>query len=374
MRCSKSACGRLLLAALLASGLAACAGGQKRAAAPTEWPLPPEPPRVRFVRAFSKEEDLGGGVLRSVSRAFVPASPDLVVTQPTGLALSPDEKTLYVSSNASSKVLRVDLEKGTMRRFASVEGKSPRGPFGVAVDAEGNVYVSDHVANWVWVYAPDGSFLRRFGEGHLERATGIAIDRRRQLVYVTAGASSRTTHHRVEVFSLQGEHLRTVGTRGHEAGQFNFPANLAVGRDGNLHVVDMLNFRVQIFDPEGRLVAMFGTLGSGRPGLFDKAKSVAFDSFGNLYVVDSQQANVQLFNPRFQPLMAFGGRARAPGFFSLPTAIAIDSRNRIYVADFGAGTVNEYQLINTSEADSYVPAAEPKGPAAPKTSEKPQGG
>jgi hypothetical protein len=116
-----------------------------------------------------------------------------------------------------------------------------------------------------------------------------------------------------------------------------------------------------VFDPEGRLVSMFGSIGSGEPGTFDKAKSVAFDSFGNIYVVDSQQAWVQIFNSKFQPLMAFGGRLTLPGYLSTPTAIAISSKNTIWVADFFAGHVNEYQLINTTAADSH-PVSETGSP------------
>jgi DNA-binding beta-propeller fold protein YncE len=360
----------LALACALSGAIAGCAGTQKVDEKPPEWPLPPDPPRIRFVRGFANEHELGGGAWGTLRRAFVPADPGLTIAQPTGLALTPDEKLLYVTSNAGGKTLVVDLANSRMRRFANEEGKRPRAPFGVAVDADGNVYISDHVGAEVWVYAPDGSFLRKFGDGKLDRATGIAIDRRRQVVYVTAGATSRTEHHRVEVFSLKGQHLRTIGTRGGDPGNFNVPANLAVSNDGRLWVVDMLNFRVQIFDPDGQLVGMFGSIGAGRPGTFDKAKSISFDAFGNIYVVDSHIACVQLFNTKFQPLMAFGGRGKEPGYFLMPTAIAIDSRNHIFVADFGAGRVNEYVLINTTAGDSLdgggaKGGGTPSGAAAP---------
>ena len=65
--------------------------------------------------------------------------------------------------------------------------------------------------------------------------------------------------------------------------------------------------------------------------------------------------------------MAFGGRARARGFMALPTAIAITSQNAIFVADFAGAAVHQYQLINTTAADSYgapQPAAASPAPAA----------
>ena len=53
--------------------------------------------------------------------------------------------------------------------------------------------------------------------------------------------------------------------------------------------------------------------------------------------------------------MAFAGRGQAPGLMLLPNAIVIDSKNTIYVADFAAGLVDVYQLINTSAQDSFAP-------------------
>jgi len=346
------------LAPLLALVAATGCATSKKSVDEVRWPLPPETARVKFVRAFSRESDMKTTAVRSAMRVFVPAGPDEIVAQPTGLALSPDERYLYVACASVGRVLRADLADGKLEVVAKTEGRRPASPFAVAVDGDGNLYVSDMAQNTVWVYAPGGDFLRKFATDKLEKPTGIAIDRRRQLLYAVTGVSVKSKQHRVEVFSLQGKHLRTIGTRGTGPGEFNFPTNLTVATDGRLFVVDMLNFRVQVFDPEGQVVGMFGTIGAGQPGTLDKAKSVALDAFGNVYVVDSQQGWVQIFNPKFQSLMAFGGRARLAGYMQLPTAITISSKNNIYVADFAAGVVNEYLLVNTSAADSFAPEPE----------------
>lgn len=348
-----------LAAALLAA--AGCATTRAPKDLPS-WPPAPEKARIRFVRSFATEDDLSKGAWRSFVRAVIPPSPSAVVKQPTGLALSPDEKVLYIACSSAGTVLRADLAAGKLTVVGDEKGHRPARPFGVAVDGEGNLFVSDSSQNVVVVYGPDGKFLRTIASDRLDKPTGIAIDRRRQLLYAVSGVHVKSESHRVEVFSLAGNHLRTIGTRGEKGGEFNFPTNMTVAKDGTLHVVDMLNFRVQLFDPEGRLVSMFGTLGAGGPGSFDKAKSVAIDAFGNIYVVDSQAAHVQMFNSKFQVLMAFGGRLNLPGFFLTPTAIAIDSRNTIYVAEFFGGWVAEYRLVDTKPEDSFAPE-----PAAPST-------
>jgi sugar lactone lactonase YvrE len=370
MRCSSSPrFPRALAAALawtfLAGGLGACATAPRKQQ-DVVWPLPPEKPRVKFVRAFSREDDLRTGAAAVALRIFVPTPKDVVVAQPTGLALTPDEKQLFIACASAGRVLRTDLESRSMSLFATEEGKSPGRPFSVAVDGAGNVFVSDIGLNAIWVYDSKGGLLKKLQSEFIDRPTGLAIDRRRQLLYAVSGVSGKSQAHRVEVFSLAGEHLRTIGKRGSAPGEFNFPTNVAVAPDGTLYVVDMLNFRVQVFDGDGQLLGMFGQIGAGQPGTFDKAKALALDAFGNIYVTDSQQGFVQIFNPRYQSLMAFAGRGQAPGLMLLPNAIAIDSKNTIYVADFAAGLVDVYQLINTSAQDSFAPEpGAPTSPAAP---------
>ena len=66
-------------------------------------------------------------------------------------------------------------------------------------------------------------------------------------------------------------------------------------------------------------------------------------------------------------LLFFGGNGRNPGLMWAPTAIVIDARNRIYVADHNNRRIGIYQLVNTTAGDSFVTLPE-SGPA-PVTAE-----
>jgi DNA-binding beta-propeller fold protein YncE len=353
-------------AALAAAALSsACAGAQK----PTEkyvWPYPPEKPRIEFVRAFSGTDDFDDSGTRNLWRNIY-GGRRYGVFNPTGLALSPDEKRLYVTCAPVGRVTVFDLESGKVAPAANAEGKEPRMPLGVALDAEGNLYVGDQAERLIWVYGPDGKFLRQIGKGQFNRPVGLAIDRKRQILYAVDVGNGESDPHRVQAFSLDGRLLRSIGSRGADPGQFQFPSYVAVAPDGRVYVADTLNFRVQVFDPEGAIVTAFGGIGEQSIGQFARVKGIAFDSFGNVYVADGQTSIVEMFSPVHQPLMFFGGPGQLPALMQLPNAIAIDSKNNIFVADYWFNQVKQYRLVNTTAEDSRVggPSASSKPAAKP---------
>jgi len=359
------------LAAALSASAAGCASAPTRATREYVWPLPPDPPRIRWVRTITKEADLGGGAGRSFYRVLVPEGNDDQIANPTGVALSPDEKKLYVACGPRGRVLELDLEKARLRQVANAEGYRASFPADVAVDAEGRLYVADS-AGAVWTYEKDGAFRAVFGKGKLQRPISLALDRKRQLLYVVEGGEAKGQNHQVEVFSLAGQHLRTIGKRGGGPGEFNFLSRAALSPDGNLYVADTLNWRVQVFDPEGALVAIFGSQGTGA-GQFLKVKGLAFDRFGNLHAVDTEQGTIQILNPEHRPLMAYGGRANQVEFMQTPGAAVIDSKGNIYVTDYASNRVNQYQLFNTTAEDSFKPVAAPaeEPPAGKAAAPKP---
>lgn len=327
------------------------------------WPPPPETARIEYIRSFRTADHLDPGFGRKIANAIFPHDRGASIISPSGLALSPDERRLYVALGGRGRVVVVDREKRTMDLFVGDKLPKPTTTIGVATDRDENVFVADRTSGAVFVYDREGKLLRKIGEKVLEEPTAIAIDRRAQILYVVSGATKGDLDHRVEAFSLAGKHLRTIGKRGDGPGEFNFPSALAVAPDGTLYVSDMLNFRVQQLDSTGQLLGSFGQLGTGGVGAFDKIKGIGFDSFGDVYVVDSMQG-VQILNPNRKPLLMFG----QPPFMNVPGPIVIDSKNRIFVADFGLNGVHEFQLVNTTAAD-VLPKPEPK-PASPKSDAK----
>jgi DNA-binding beta-propeller fold protein YncE len=329
------------------------------------WPAPPLTTRVEFVRSIASEKDLKQDTTFSQKLlnwlGGVKAPPKRIV-EPMGLAISDDGQRVYVSNFSLQAVFTFDFAQ---KKFTQIGPLAS--PFGLALDAEEQLYVVEQNKREISVFNREGKKVRSFTHPDIERPTGIAIDRAHGKIYLAdTGRSelrSKTKQgHSIKVFDMDGELIKTIGAgRGQETGQFMFPTYVAVDTDGNLYVTDTMNARIQKFDADGNYVRTFGERGDAW-GMFDKPKGVALDSFGNVYVVDSGWSNVQIFNQKGQILLFFGGRGPIPGMLKNPTAIAIDPTNRIYVADFINHRINVYQLVNTNAGDSFLdPLAETKG-------------
>lgn len=327
------------------------------------WPPPPLAPRIQFVRNITSERDLSADTTNTESLvAFLTGEkmPSGRIAEPTGIAISEDAQRIYVADMMQQAVFRFDFGAKKFTKFASFGI-----PSGIALDAQENLYVVETGRKGVVVFNRDGKQLYDFADPELERPNGIAIDKKRERMYVVDTGRNEKPQN-VKIYDLKGKRLGTIGGKsGGEFGSFSFPSFVTVDAEGNVYVTDTLNARVQKFDPDGRFVTVFGQLGSNW-GEFDKPKGVAVDSFGNVYVADSGWSNVQIFNPKGQVLLFFGGRGPVPGMMKNPLALAIDKNNRIYVGDYLNHRIGVYELVNTSAADSFIKPPAPN-PAPAKT-------
>ena len=86
---------------------------------------------------------------------------------------------------------------------------------------------------------------------------GVAAVNARDEIAVTDGFK-----HRVQIFSSDGNYLRSFGQEGNKASEFRYPRGIAFNKNGNLFVVDNGNYRIQIFSGEGEYISSFGGKGS----------------------------------------------------------------------------------------------------------------
>ena len=348
---------------------AGCAAQKPVEEARPAWPPPPDKARIEFVRTVSSEDDVVHDTTftQKVADFLAGTKPTPAqIVEPDGIAVSDDGSVLYVSDRAQGAVFVFDFGKKQFLKVGAEKGEAGLDwPMGVALDSEQNIYVVEQGKKAITVFDPSGKKIRSFTDPSLERPCGIAIDRERKRVYVADSVHTLSKQHTVKIFSLDGKLIGKIGgQKGDGPGYFNVPTYVSVDNDGDVYVTDTMNCRVQAFSPDGKYIRSYGERGDAY-GQFGRPKGVALDSFHNVYVVDSAWSNVQIFNPQGQILLFFGGRGPLPGMLKNATAVAIDKNNRIYVGDYLNHRVEEYQLVNTTAADSVPNSGAP--PAAPTT-------
>ena len=244
-------------------------------------------------------------------------------------------------------------------------------PAGMALDSQGNVYVTDEWLNRVSIFDSQGNFQEMWGsegtnEGKFRGPSGIAIDQKDDLYIVDS------RNHRVQKFSKDGGFLAQWGGLGSAAGELDSPWGITIDHQGDIYVADHKNHWVQKFSPDGRPLAEFGSYGTGR-GQLNRPSDVAVDPDGDVYVCDWANDRVQVFGPDGRFVTSFLGdaqelskwarmtleaspdavkrRREVPNIevewrFSFPTGVTFDAaRNRLIVTDCQRGRLQIYNKL-----------------------------
>jgi sugar lactone lactonase YvrE len=343
---------RALLLALLGclpllTGCASSAREKAPAASAVDivWPMPPDPPRVRFVEALDSDRDVKGRTKRNLKEILFGIDPErLAVRLARPMAITSDSRgRILVTDHGNPGIHVYDLPHHDFSLYGAQGEGAVSWPTGIAVDGEDNIYVSDHKRLTVLKYDRDGKFLYKIGT--FENPVGLAVDKGRGLLFVVDSQK-----HQVQVFTLDGKPRAVVGERGSAEGQFNYPTYCAVDAAGSLYVVDTGNSRVQVFDKNFEVVGAFGSLGTSA-GQFTRPKGIAVDKRGIIYVADAAFNNIQMFDREFRLLLVIGESGFDHGKFRLPSGLWVDDNDRLYVADYANARIQILQFLSESLKD-----------------------
>ncbi|SPP99719.1 NHL repeat protein [Candidatus Sulfobium mesophilum] len=328
---------RWFSAALLAAMLASCAPTVEKKVWDLTWPLPPDEPRIKYVEILQSSADVGeqGGVAEALfgSDVMVLSKPYGVAVDKEGRVFVTDAGAVFVFDKKNRKFSMIGVEPGV--------GKLNT-PAGVAVSkVDGRVYVTDIGLKRLYIYDREGKYLNAIGkENEFTNPIGVVVDDKRGRVYVVDSKKRN-----VRAYSTDGRFIMDIDLAKDGLKYFHTPTELALDSVGNIYVSDTQAFSIKIFDPDGNFQKIIGKLGDV-PGNFARPKGVALDSEDHMYVVDAAFNNFQIFNKEGQVLLFVGAGGSNPGEFNLPAGIAIDDEDRIYVTEQYNARVQVFQYMS----------------------------
>jgi predicted CXXCH cytochrome family protein len=150
-----------------------------------------------------------------------------------------------------------------------------------------------------------------------------------------------------------------VGEEGEALGQFQYPFKLAMGKDGDLFVVDVINSRVQVLTAEGRPTGSIGAYGAEIGQLY-RPTAVATDRQGNVWIADAVLGVIQVFTPLGRLRDVLRDESGAPFKFEMPMDLAFDAQGDLYVVELLADRVRKFAVTFDPRAPTPSAAARPR--------------
>ena len=245
-------------------------------------------------------------------------------------------------------------------------------PWGVAVNEQDEIAVSDVANHNIHLFKSDGTHIKSFGgmgaqHGEFDFPSGTVYHGDNIIV-------AEQGNHRVQVLSRQGGYLRHFGGEGSLDNKLNFPTGLAIDSDGNIILADKRNKLIKLFSADGQFLNKLATEGSftlpfhciqhdnyllvsdkgdnsikcfdrkgnflykfgkegNAHGEFNKPSCLSMDKAGHLMVCDTNNHRIQVFDLSGKFVAKFGTKGRGIGEFDTPVSVAVLSDGKIVVSD-----------------------------------------
>ena len=240
---------------------------------------------------------------------------------------------MIVSEKLANQISIFDIKGRRIGKFESDDDSSRqiKIPQGLAIDDEDNVYVSSEYK--LQKFTSSGRFIKhvgceKLGSGKAEFDDPYGITLYNNQLYVCD-----CNNHRIQVFDMDLNFIRSIGSYGEGRGEFRTPYDVKFDNDHNMYVAEWDGERVQVLDENGVFIRFFDenkTL--GKPSALH-----IIDKY--VYVSNWSGGCIVVYETSGQFVTSFGGRGNNEGEFQYP--YCINSYNgQVYICDKDNGRIH----------------------------------
>ncbi len=281
---------------------------------------------ININKTFVLKEDIKGYYQSTVSPLFIKPS-----------QISIDKNNHYfIASFLTGLVVELDPNFNLVKNHFPLLEKIKK-PFGVVVDNEDYLYVSDFENNTVIKFDKHGVIKTKIGfkginKGALLGPEYLLIDDEDNLYVVDSG------NHRINKYKTNGEILFSFGNDSNSDGKLINPAGMYYF-DNSIYVCDKGNDRVVVFDKSGNYITSFGE------GRLKNPYDITRDNFDRFLILCEKEIWVyEEENSLWYILDAVGNRLERG------TSIVMDKENNLLVSDFNTSRL----LVFSHERERYT--------------------
>ena len=243
------------------------------------------------------------------------------VDKPGGLSFN-SKQQLIVAELDGKKVSVFDRDN---KKVQTITCEKFSRPTGVAVDKDGNIYVSDMNNSSLFKFSKEGKLMKVVGRkgtrpGEFSELSLIKIFN--DALYVCDSGN-----HRVQILNTELEYMNSFGCRSDGDGQFNEPNDIAQDRAGSFYMTDTKKCHVKVFEHFEQFLSTFSKKKGAASKQLDCPCGICVGPDQLVYVCDNKNNCVSVSKTGGEFVTSFGQ-------FSNPAGIVIDDDGFVYVSDY----------------------------------------
>ncbi|HEY0744385.1 MAG TPA: SBBP repeat-containing protein [Chryseosolibacter sp.] len=281
---------------------------------------------------------------------------------------------LYVVEDFTYNILLFD-QNGSRTLFAGSQPGYQDGDrstakfetaYGITADASGNLYITEPNRQRIRKISTSGvvstiaATTNGFADGPIAQAKftypyGIAVDANGN-IFVADYANEK-----IRKISTDGIVSTFAGsTKGYKDGagtsaQFSSPQGLAIDNGGNLYVADKYNYAIRKITPDGVVTTLAGGTkgsndGNGTSASFSEPVDLAIDGDGNVFVADNASHRIRKISRDGNVTTIAGSSygdvdgSLGEAKFNQPVGVELDGKGNLFVTDFKNGKIRKIRL------------------------------